>query len=61
MKLFKKNKMVAEQADNVDKVTKEKQGKGAKKAEKNSNNRSLDSWVVQLVAISVICFSLCYF
>ena len=61
MKLFKKNKMVAEQADNVEKVVKEKHGKEAKKAEKKSNNRSLDSWVVQLIALSVICFSLFYF
>ena len=53
--------MVAEQADNVEKVVKEKHGKEAKKAEKKSNNRSLDSWVVQLIALSVICFSLFYF
>jgi phosphomannomutase/phosphoglucomutase len=60
MKLFKKNKTVAVQDDNSDVESKSKQKKIIKKTDKNGSNRSLDSWVAQPMAVSVICFGLCY-
>jgi phosphomannomutase/phosphoglucomutase len=60
MKLFKKNKTVAVQDDNSDAESKSKQKKIIKKTDKNGSNRSLDSWVAQPMAVSVICFGLCY-
>lgn len=57
MKLFKKNKVVAGQNENVDKLTKTKQKEIKKNADKS---RALESWVFQPIVITVICFSLCY-
>tara|TARA_R110001592_G_scaffold295763_1_gene566077 strand:- start:13118 stop:15715 length:2598 start_codon:yes stop_codon:yes gene_type:complete len=57
MKLFKKNKTLTGQDDKTAEMTQSKSKKTGKKIHKNP---SLDSWVVQPVAISVVCFGLCY-
>jgi phosphomannomutase/phosphoglucomutase len=60
MKLFKKNKSVAGQDVNSEGLFKSKQKKITKNNAKNGSNRSLDSLVFQPMAVSVICFGLCY-
>ncbi len=57
MKLFKKNNADAEKSgDEVQPRLK----KTANNNDKNSKNRSLNSWIIQPIAISAICFGLCY-
>ena len=58
MKLFNKNKELASQSDDSEKQVKPKSA--MKKVDKSAKNRSLDSWVLQPLALSVVCFGLCY-
>lgn len=58
MKLFKNNKVISSQADDSNKKIKPK---GAmKKVDKGTKSHSLDSWILQPIALSVVCFGLCY-
>lgn len=61
MKLFKKNKELAEKSNDTKAKVESKTNATIKKTEKGSKAHSLDSWILQAVAISVICFGLCYF
>lgn len=61
MKLFKKNNAVSEQKEEVSKDINASKAKSQKIDKKKVNNRSLSSWVYQIVFLSVVCFGLCYF
>jgi phosphomannomutase/phosphoglucomutase len=60
MKLFKKNKTHAGQSGDADKKVKNESKESAKKTNKRAKNHSLDSWVLQPLAVAVVCFGLCY-
>lgn len=58
MKLFKNNKVISSQTDDSDNKIK---AKGTmKKADKGAKSHSLDSWILQPLALAVVCFGLCY-